>query len=189
MTPKPASTVVLLREVEQSLETLLLLRNTTLAFNGGAWVFPGGKIDPCDYPSPDAHEYEAARCAVVRETREEAGIDIVVDDLLHIAHWTTPPGQSRRYSTWFFVCPLRQPCEIVVDASEILDYRWIRPAQALAAADAGELRLPHPTRITLETLQAYTTLTALDAGLRSTQVHVFPPDSEFYSLPAHLCRS
>ena len=31
------------------LEVLLARRSSKLAFHGGAWVFPGGRIDPDDY--------------------------------------------------------------------------------------------------------------------------------------------
>ena len=44
----PASTVILLRETNGSLETLLLRRNAKLNFAGGNWVFPGGRVDPDD---------------------------------------------------------------------------------------------------------------------------------------------
>ena len=46
----PAATVVLLRDTPDGVETLMLRRDTELAFAGGAWVFPGGRIDPEDYP-------------------------------------------------------------------------------------------------------------------------------------------
>ena len=45
---RPASTVVLLRDTQNGLETLLLKRNKALLFAGGAWVFPGGSLDPED---------------------------------------------------------------------------------------------------------------------------------------------
>ena len=46
----PAATVVLLRDGADGVETLMLRRDSKLAFAGGAWVFPGGRIDPEDYP-------------------------------------------------------------------------------------------------------------------------------------------
>ncbi|MFB0950916.1 MAG: hypothetical protein QMB10_06645 [Halioglobus sp.] len=46
---RPASTVVLLRDTANGLETLLLKRNKALVFAGGAWVFPGGSVDPEDF--------------------------------------------------------------------------------------------------------------------------------------------
>ena len=58
--PVPAATVVLVRESPQQedLEVLLLLRNSKLAFHGGHWVFPGGRVDKADFQdSADGLEY------------------------------------------------------------------------------------------------------------------------------------
>ena len=46
--PVPAATVILLRDGPDGLETLMLRRNSKLAFVGGMWVFPGGRVDPED---------------------------------------------------------------------------------------------------------------------------------------------
>lgn len=179
--PSPASTVVVVRQAEHDIEVLLLLRNTKLIFNGGHWVFPGGKIDAADYPDPDCRlEYHAAINAVVRETREEAGISIEATSLIHVAHWTTPEGYSRRYSTWFFVCPITDPGAIIVDDEEILDYRWITPRMALHASTTGELKLPEPTSQTLRGIQSYRSLSELQRAMQQVRIHVFPPRSEFY---------
>jgi 8-oxo-dGTP pyrophosphatase MutT (NUDIX family) len=48
----PSATVVLLRDRTGGPETLLLRRNARLAFAGGHWVFPGGRIDPADLIDP-----------------------------------------------------------------------------------------------------------------------------------------
>ena len=46
--PRPASTLVLLRDVDGALEVLLLKRHSLSDVHGGAHVFPGGKLDPAD---------------------------------------------------------------------------------------------------------------------------------------------
>ena len=98
--PVPAATVVLVRQSEQGsgLEILLLQRNSRLVFHGGHWVFPGGRIDELDYSNTAGNlEYPAAKKAAVRETQEEAGIKISESQLIHTAHWTTPPKMPRRF--------------------------------------------------------------------------------------------
>ena len=45
MTPRPAATLILLRE---GMEVLMLQRTQNAAFLGGAYVFPGGSLDPQD---------------------------------------------------------------------------------------------------------------------------------------------
>ena len=42
-----AATVVVLRDGDEGLETLMLRRNSKIAF-GGMWVFPGGRVDDTD---------------------------------------------------------------------------------------------------------------------------------------------
>ncbi|MDH3682944.1 MAG: NUDIX domain-containing protein, partial [Acidimicrobiia bacterium] len=42
---KPAATVIPLRDGTAGLEVLVLRRDTNLAFHGGSWVFPGGRVD------------------------------------------------------------------------------------------------------------------------------------------------
>ena len=46
---------------DDGLETLLIRRNTALEFAGGMWVFPGGRIDPDDYPADAPHDEETRR--------------------------------------------------------------------------------------------------------------------------------
>jgi 8-oxo-dGTP pyrophosphatase MutT (NUDIX family) len=55
--PRASSTVVLLRDAPQKgLQVFLLRRHTASAVLGGAFVFPGGKLDEADC-SPDLHTY------------------------------------------------------------------------------------------------------------------------------------
>ena len=179
--PKPAATVVLVREARKNIEVLMLLRDSNLAFNAGSWVFPGGKIDRQDYHLlPDASEYRAAQRAAVRETREEAGIELITDHLIHTAHWTTPEHLPRRYSTWFFLCPLYEQVDVVVDDCEIRDYRWITPGQALQEVENHQLKVPHPTRVTLGDLLEYSNLDQLLAGIEKQEIRVFPENSPYY---------
>ena len=63
----PAATVVLLRDTDDGPEVLMLRKNSKIAF-GGMWVFPGGRIDPGDYPA-DGDKDTAARNAAAREAR------------------------------------------------------------------------------------------------------------------------
>ncbi len=150
---KPSATVVLLREAAAGFEMLLLQRASKLAFHGGAWVFPGGRIDPADYRQRPGDIGAAARRAALRETREEAGLDIDADALIEFARWTTPEGMPRRFVTWFFA--VAADGEVRVDGGEIEDHRWLRPAQALEEREAGTLELPPPTFVTTTLLSVF----------------------------------
>lgn len=51
--PRPAATVMLLREARDDVEVLVIRRHEKLKFMGGMWVFPGGAVCAAD-ASPDA---------------------------------------------------------------------------------------------------------------------------------------
>lgn len=183
MEPVPAATVVLVRETDNKtdLEVLLLRRNSSLVFHGGHWVFPGGRIDAADYDQPGgALEYQAALRAAVRETREEAGIEIDEKQLLHTAHWTTPPRLPRRFCTWFFICPIYEPVSVVVDNDEILEHRWLTARAALAKAEAETLILPRPTMTTLRDIEKHRNFSDLLEAVNRGGIRVFPKDSAYY---------
>jgi 8-oxo-dGTP pyrophosphatase MutT (NUDIX family) len=88
--PKPASTVALVRDGRTGPETLLLLRPNS-GFAAGAWVFPGGTVDPNDcrhaqgvsealrgwarrMEIDDPLEAHGYIVAAIRETWEETGL-------------------------------------------------------------------------------------------------------------------
>lgn len=186
--PVPAATVVLVRESSQAqdIEVLLLLRNSKLAFHGGHWVFPGGRVDREDFQSTgDGLEFQAAQRAAVRETFEEAGIQISESQLVHTAHWTTPPNLPRRFCTWFFVCLMTESVTVNVDNAEILDHRWISPSMALAEADTEKFVLPNPTTVTLQDIAPFKTISGLHEHLSKGNIRVFPKDSPYYR-PAEM---
>jgi 8-oxo-dGTP pyrophosphatase MutT (NUDIX family) len=165
-----AATVVLVRDGEHGVEALLLRRHSDLAFHGGAWVFPGGRIDDEDYeggPSPDDHEH-AALVAACREAQEEAGLALDRSSLTPFAHWTTPIGPPRRFATWFFIASAEAGAEVATDGGEITEHRWFSPADALAARAAGEIELPPPTFVSLTWLDGVATAAAAveQAGAR-----------------------
>jgi 8-oxo-dGTP pyrophosphatase MutT (NUDIX family) len=92
--PRDAATLMLLRDGADGLEVLMLRRRMDSGFVPGAWVFPGGAVDPEDHldsVSAEAHttgltDQQASRIlevtsggrafwvAAVRETFEEAGV-------------------------------------------------------------------------------------------------------------------
>ncbi len=160
-----AATVLLLRDTDHGPEVLMLKRNSRIAF-GGAWVFPGGRVDPADRDgSPGEHlgdELAVARRAAARECREEAGLDLRADDLVTWSHWQPPAapamitaGPRRRFSTWFFA-GLAPDGEVRVDGGEIHEHRWLTPTAAMTLHRAGEIELIPPTWVTLLQLGAHT---------------------------------
>ena len=112
---RDAATVLLVRDGHAGLEVFMLRRNLESTFVGGAYVFPGGAVDPADRAadleaiSVGRTDAEASRrlgidrgglaywVAAIREGFEEAGVLLAYDrdgrivDLdspEHAARWT-----------------------------------------------------------------------------------------------------
>ena len=171
---RPAATVVLLRDGAAGSEVLLVQRNARLAFHGGAWVFPGGRIDEADYAVNTTDTVAAARCAACREAWEEAGITIAPAELVRFARWVTPEGLPKRFDTWFFAA--RAASDTVrIDGGEIHAHQWITPAAAIEAHRSGTLELPPPTWVTLHQLTLYPTVADSLAALGDGGVEDYVP--------------
>ena len=138
----PAATAVFLRDGADGVEVLLLRRNSQLAFHGGAWVFPGGRIDAGDAGAGRRRGRGAPRRVRARRARRR-GSRSTRTQLVQISHWTTPEGLPKRFATWFFV-GLGDATQVRVDGGEIHAHAWRTPRAALAARDAGEIELPPP---------------------------------------------
>lgn len=193
--------------VGRDIQVLMLRRTAAMKFAPGAYVFPGGSVDPADYGAeigwhgPSPAEFgatlgaspEVARalvCAAVRETFEEAGVLLAgtpdgslavpsgpsweadrmavasgtlplgellarrglilrADLLVPWARWITPEGEPRRFDARFFAAALPDGQEAVGHEAEADHVAWLRPADAIDAAKAGELSLLPPTATTL----------------------------------------
>jgi 8-oxo-dGTP pyrophosphatase MutT (NUDIX family) len=170
----PAATVVVLRQGSHGCEVLLVRRSAQLSFHGGAWVFPGGRIDPGDYAHGGDDVVAAARHAAVREAREEAGLTLSPEALVLVSRWITPTPLPKRFDTWFFA-GLGDEAPIEVDGAEIHDHRWIAPAAALAAQRAGEIELPPPTYVTIMRLAEHACAADALAAFARGPVQTFEP--------------
>ena len=176
-----AATVLVLRAAPASpaaatvgdVEVLLVQRNSRASFMAGAYVFPGGRVDPADLEtaakSAAAAEpvpLRAARHAAARELEEEVGL--VVSDmslLQRFAHWITPSAEPKRFDTEFFTFALLPQTDgqlpslsitgtEVAKNAEVGAPLWLSPQVALQRYLQGQLNLPPPTACTLEELAA-----------------------------------
>lgn len=142
-----AATVLILRDGATGLEVLMTERPDRGSF-AGAWVFPGGKIEPGD---AGATEADVARAAGVRETWEETGLIVAPDALEPLSRWSPPPTVALRIRTWFFVTGDPGGTLTLAEA-ETVGAEWVRPADALARHGRGEFTLYPPTWVTLHHL-------------------------------------
>ena len=166
--PIPAATVVLLRDGAYGVETLMLRKNSKIAF-GGMWVFPGGRIDDADTVLDDDGEPDdlaTGAAAAVREAAEEASVVVDPATLVWFAHWVPPPVMPKRFATFFFAAPLdRAAGDVAIDDGEITEHEWMRPVDAMARRDGGEIELAPPTWMTLNRLSGFDTVEAALAEL------------------------
>lgn len=153
-TPRLAASVVLLRggpELDRALEVLLVRRSSDAAFMPGAWVFPGGAVDP-----GDGAEASGRRACAVRELAEEAGIELGgAAELVPFARWITPEVVSRRFDAWFFLALAPRNASPKPDGVETTEAGWFEPQAALEAEASGAMTLAFPTIKQLESLLPY----------------------------------
>ncbi len=173
----PAATVVLGRDTgagsKAGMEVLMLRRTRAASFAAGAWVFPGGRVDPADAGTDALDSLEAARRAAVRETAEEAGIDLGATQLYPMAQWSPGVEAPKRFITWMLFGRAPQRTQVTVDGAEIVDYRWLRPGDALSAHGRREFLLLPPTWMTLHFLNDYSSCAAAIAGIERTPVESY----------------
>jgi 8-oxo-dGTP pyrophosphatase MutT (NUDIX family) len=169
--PRSAATVVLLRGGATGLEVLLVRRTPRARFMAGAWVFPGGAVDP-----GDGEGHAGLRAAARRELREEAGIELAPEDeLVAFSNWVTPARVRIRFDTWFYLAAAPAGQETRVDGREIVEARWRAPADAVAAADRGEMTIVFPTRKHLERIAQYRSAAELLADARRQTIAPVEP--------------
>ncbi|ORA82826.1 NUDIX hydrolase [Mycobacterium malmoense] len=134
LTPRPAATVMLIRDTSEGLAVFLMRRHSQMEFAAGVMVFPGGGVDDRDRnadlgglgawagPPPQwwAQRFgiepdlaEALVCAAARETFEESGV-----------LFAGPAGQA-----------VSAPNSIVGDASVYRDSRRELASGTLSFAD------------------------------------------------------
>ena len=168
---RPAATVILVRGGDARLEVLLVRRSLASRVMAGVWVFPGGSVDP-----DDGDGEPGVRAAAARELGEEVGIELDADtELVAFARWITPRALLIRFDTWFFVAAAPADAAPRVDGAEIVDFRWIAPAEALDAAGRDELALVFPTIKQLQRLARFTSADELLAVIDGAAVTTIEP--------------
>jgi 8-oxo-dGTP pyrophosphatase MutT (NUDIX family) len=169
--PRQAATVIVLRGGGEALEVLLVKRNPTSRFMGGAWVFPGGAVD-----STDGDDTRAHRAAGVREVEEEAGLRLPdAGALVRFSRWITPAQVKIRFDTHFFLASAPSGQEPEPDGGETVDARWYTPDGALDAGRSGEIDLVFPTIKHLEMLAEFDSADGLLEWARGRKVQAVEP--------------
>ena len=109
--PRPAATVLLLRDCDRGLEVFMERRHLHSGFVGGAYVFPGGVVDPEDHFDESLcvgiDEGTASRTleldhgglaywvAAIRECFEESGVLLAYDASGRLLDFSDPAVEER----------------------------------------------------------------------------------------------
>lgn len=169
--PRDAATLILVRGGR---EVMMGQRSKGHVFMPDKWVFPGGRVDPCDARAKAASELTAETDALLRkgtvsrrpprafalaatrETLEEAGLRVgteagpELDKLSFIARAITPPYRPRRFDARFFMADAEAVLadDKPAEGEELLHVRWF------SLAEANALDLPSITRFVLKEVEA-----------------------------------
>ena len=126
-------------------------------------------------------DWEIDRAALVDHSLSFAamldrrGLMLRADLLRPWAHWITPEVEPKRFDTRFFVAALPTGQRTRDVGGEADRVAWVRPADALAAADSGEMGMLPPTAFTLSELATYDDVAAvLAAGTERDVKPVLP---------------
>ncbi|GAA0362974.1 hypothetical protein GCM10009530_10790 [Microbispora corallina] len=127
-------------------------------------VLLAGRDDDTVVDDTTGDDWEADRLALIARTLSFAefldrrGLVLRSDLLKAWAHWITPVVETRRFDTRFFVAAL-PPGQRTRDVGGEADrVAWLRPADALTRARAGEVVLMPPTFHTLTEMATFETI-------------------------------
>lgn len=97
-------------------------------------------------------------------------LELACEELQPFAHWITPTMMPKRFDTLFFLALPPAEQLAVHDGREAVDSVWIRPADALAQADAGTRTIIKPTRLNVERLGFSSSVAEAFAAARAQPV-------------------
>ncbi len=152
---------------------LMGMRGAKHRFMPNRLVFPGGRVDPADLHAPFATPLSnateralrkhtnptlahALAAAAARELHEETGLSLGnpprLDGLHYVARAVTPPGSPIRFNARFLLVEEHHVTGELGGDGELEGLRFYAMTEALA------LGLALPTRLVLERVRLWTTL-------------------------------
>ncbi|MDP9092195.1 MAG: NUDIX domain-containing protein [Actinomycetota bacterium] len=105
----------------------------------------------------------------------EHGLAIGAHALRPWARWITPPGETRRYDTHFFVGPMPEGAQAMDLTTESSAAAWLGVGDALEQAQRGERKLMPPTLATLASLLPFATVAEVVAAADRRRIEPIQP--------------
>jgi len=134
----------------------------------GAFVSLAGADDHARFLDARHHVHDGK--TTLRAIVEREHLRLALDALVLFAHWVTPPIDTRQFDTRFFmtrVPPRQTPAH---DETETTHSTWVRPADAIAQAIAGDIVLPPPTWTTLREIEPFGSVEQALAWARTREI-------------------
>lgn len=100
---------------------------------------------------------------------------LATDQLVYFAHWITPEERPLRFDTRFFAAPMPPGQVAIADEREIVDVRWLSPAEAFAARDRAEISLRLPTQKNIALFEGAASVTEALGRLTDRSVTAIRP--------------
>jgi 8-oxo-dGTP pyrophosphatase MutT (NUDIX family) len=154
--PIPAAAVAFVRDTEGGIEVYLSRRPAHFRYYPGAFVFPGGRLDPEDLD---------IRATAFREVQEEIGIEIDQQLLVPLRNIHTSPHAGPVYHMLTFAYPAAREFETTLNIEEVEEEMWIHASAALATLD-----LPYQIRAAVFTIAQFDTVAELLLSLENGSV-------------------
>ncbi len=145
--PIPAAAVAFVRDTLEGIEVYLSRRPAHFRYYPGAFVFPGGRVDP-----EDADIRATAR----REVQEEIGVEIDTQLLVPLRNIHTSAHAGPVYHMLTFAYPAGSEFNTSLNAEEVDEEVWISADDALA-----RFNLPYQIRAAVFTIAQFRTVADL----------------------------
>jgi 8-oxo-dGTP pyrophosphatase MutT (NUDIX family) len=141
-----------------------------------AYDAAGTPLSPGPAERLAAHRY---RCRVApaafRAMLLDEGWALATDRMAYWAHWITPEERPVRYDTRFFVAAAFAGAAPDPDNLEVVGFRWLTAAAAIAQHAAGAIMVPMVTQQILASIGVHPTVAAILAAAPAREIRAVRP--------------
>lgn len=145
--PIPAAAVAFVRDTDRGIEVYLNRRPAHFRYYPGAFVFPGGRLDPDDTD---------IKATAAREVQEEIGIEIDTDRLIPLRNIHTSAHAGPVYHMLTFAYQADREFNTSLNTEEVDEEMWIMAREALA-----RFELPYQIKAAVHTISSFVSVAEL----------------------------